>query len=400
MDAMRRLFFLAGTIVFLDTLFFTALTPLLPHFAHALGLGKVGAGVLAAAYPAGCLVGAVPSGWVAARAGAKPTVIAGLTVVGACIVLFGVATTGWELDAARFAQGCASAFSWTGALVWLVSATPGTRRGQTIGNAFAAASAGALCGPVLGAIASQAGIRVTFVAVGAGSLALAIWAAVSHAERPETPQPLSVLGRALRTRGVLLGCWFVTLAALCFGTIGVLAPLWLSALGVGAVAIGGAFLAGAAGETGMNLVIGRVADRRGALLPLRGGLVGTFVLTVILATRPHSPAVVIAMVIASCVAFSVFFTPGMTMLTLAGDEAGVDFGYSFALVNLAWAPGQALGAAGSGALAHLTSDTVPYLLIAGVSALTLAALWRGSTVWTTRSAKASSAQSLPTTSAD
>ena len=400
MDPMRRLFLLAGTIVFLDTLFFTALTPLLPHFAHELGLGKVGAGVLAASYPAGCLVGAIPSGWVAARAGAKPTVIAGLTVVGTCIVLFGIATSGWELDAARFAQGCASAFSWTGALVWLVSATPSSRRGQTIGNAFAAASAGALFGPVLGAVAAQAGVRVTFVAVGIGSLALAVWAVLSHAERPETPQPLSVLARALRTRGVLLGCWFVTLAALCFGTVGVLAPLWLSALGVGAVAIGGAFLTGAAGETGMNLVIGRIADRRGPLLPLRGGLVGTLVVTLVLATRPHSAALVFVMVVAACIAFSVFFTPGMTLLSLAGDEAGVGFGYSFALVNLAWAPGQALGAAGSGALAQLTSDTVPYLVLAGVCALTLAAVWGGSAAWTTRSAQESSAPSLRTTSAD
>ena len=44
-----------------------------------LGLGKTGAGVLAAAYPAGVLVGAIPSGIVAARLGVKPTVIVGLT---------------------------------------------------------------------------------------------------------------------------------------------------------------------------------------------------------------------------------------------------------------------------------------------------------------------------------
>ena len=31
-------------MVFFDTLFFVALTPLLPHYAHALALGKGGAG--------------------------------------------------------------------------------------------------------------------------------------------------------------------------------------------------------------------------------------------------------------------------------------------------------------------------------------------------------------------
>ena len=42
MDRVRRLLLLTSAIVFFDTLFFTALTPLLPHYAQALGLGKAG----------------------------------------------------------------------------------------------------------------------------------------------------------------------------------------------------------------------------------------------------------------------------------------------------------------------------------------------------------------------
>jgi len=49
MAGSRRILYLASAIVFVDTLFFAALTPLLPHYAHELGLGKAGAGVLAAA---------------------------------------------------------------------------------------------------------------------------------------------------------------------------------------------------------------------------------------------------------------------------------------------------------------------------------------------------------------
>ena len=92
MGAVRRLLLLTSAIVCFDTLFFTALTPLLPHFAHGLGLGKAGAGVLTAAYPAGTLLGALPSGMVAARVGVKPTVLVGLTCVATCTILFGVAT--------------------------------------------------------------------------------------------------------------------------------------------------------------------------------------------------------------------------------------------------------------------------------------------------------------------
>jgi hypothetical protein len=35
----RKLLILTSAIVFFDTLFFAALTPLLPHYAHVLGLG-------------------------------------------------------------------------------------------------------------------------------------------------------------------------------------------------------------------------------------------------------------------------------------------------------------------------------------------------------------------------
>src|SRR6476659_5152784 len=101
---MRRLLFLTGAIIFVDTLFFAALTPLLPHYADTLGLGKTGAGVLAAAYPAGAFLGAIPSGMVAARLGVKPTVLIGMTGVAVTTALFGFAESAWQLDVARFLQ--------------------------------------------------------------------------------------------------------------------------------------------------------------------------------------------------------------------------------------------------------------------------------------------------------
>jgi MFS family permease len=398
---MRRLVVLTGAIVFFDTLFFTALTPLLPHYADSLGLGKAGAGVLAAAYPAGCLFGAIPSGMVASRLGVKPTLIVGLSIVAGCIVLFGLATSPWELDTARFAQGFASAFSWTGALAWLVAGTPASRRGTTIGGAFAAATGGALFGPVLGGMASVAGVRWTFVAVGIASLALVAWAAVTPALAPERPQPLSALLRALRNRTVLLGCWFVVLPALLFGTLGVLAPLRLAHLGLGALAISAAFLAAASTETVNNLIIGRASDRHGPLLPLKLGLGGSAIVAALL-PWPANGVVLALLVVMAGLAFGTFFTPGLTILSHACESLGLDHGYTFALVTLAWAPGQTAGAAGSGALAHATSDQVPYLLLAGVCALTLAAVWRArtSTASTGPSVEASSTPSRPTTVAD
>jgi MFS family permease len=375
LPAAHRVLYLAGTIVFVDTLFFAALTPLLPHYADELGLGKVGAGVLAAAYPAGALVGAVPSGIVAARAGVKPTVLVGMTVVALTTVLFGLATVEWQLDLARFCQGIASSFSWTGALAWLVAAAPAGRRGTLIGQAFAAAIGGALLGPVLGGIASVAGTGWTFGAVAAASLGVAAWAAATPAARPEEPQGLGTLGRALRDRRVQLGVWFVVLPALLFGTLGVLAPLRLSELGWGSVAIGATWLVAGILETGNSVLVGRLADRRGPLVPLRIALVAAAVIAALL-PWPDRALALAALVVCGGLAFGAFYTPGMTLVTHAAEDRGLNYGYAFALVNLAWAPGQTVGSALGGTVAAKTSDAVPYLALSALSLLTLFGLWR------------------------
>ena len=374
---MRRLLLLTSAIVLADTVLYTALTPLLPHYADELDLGKAGAGILAAAYPAGALFGAIPSGIVAARAGVKPTVLVGMGCVAVTMVLFAFGETAWQLDAARFAQGLASSFSWTGALAWLVAAAPPGRRGALIGQAFAAAVAGALGGPVVGAVAGVAGIRETFVVVAIASLALAGWAAATPSARPVEPQPLSALGAAFRDRTVLAAIWFVTFPGLMFGTLGVLAPLRLSELGFGTAAIGAVWLVGIAFESANNVPLGRIADRRGPFAPIRFGLVASPIVAVLL-PWPGNRFVLAAIVVCAMVAFGVFYTPAMALLTHRAEQRGLEYGYAFAIVNLAWAPGQAGGSAVGGAVADATSDAVPYLTLAAVSLLTLAAVWKRS----------------------
>ena len=66
----------------------------------------------------------------------------------------------------------------------------------------------------------------------------------------------------------------------------------------------------------------------------------------------------------------------MTLLTNTAERRGLDYGYAFALINLAWAPGQTFGSAAGGAIADATSDAVPYLLLGLAALLTLAGLWR------------------------
>jgi predicted MFS family arabinose efflux permease len=67
----------------------------------------------------------------------------------------------------------------------------------------------------------------------------------------------------------------------------------------------------------------------------------------------------------------------MAMLADAGDALGLDQGLAAALMNLAWAGGQIVGAAGGGALAKLSGDGAPTIAAAALCGATALALTVG-----------------------
>ena len=367
---MRRLLLLVGAIVFVDTVFFAALTPLLPRYADDLDLSKGEAGLLSAAYPLGALIGGLPSGVLTARVGVKPTVLLGLALMTVTTIVFGFADSYALLVAARAVQGAASSCSWTASFAWLVAAAPADRRGELIGSALGAAIFGALCGPALGAVASAVGTPAAFSSVAVLAFGLAAWAVVTPAFRPNAPQPLSFLFRALGDTRVLVPFWLTLLPALAFGIMGVLAPLDLARLGVGAVAIGAVYVIAAGFEAVLSPIVGRFSDRRGRLLPLRAGLSAGTVLAVLLAWANHSWLIAVLVVLAA-MAFGTFWAPALSMLADGAEARGLDHGYGFALMNLAWSPGATIGAAVGGNVAGAITDAVPYLALSALFLTTL-----------------------------
>ncbi len=228
---------------------------------------------------------------------------------------------------------------------------------------------------MLGGVAALAGSLPAFAAVAGLALALLVWAARTEGVETGPPQPVSALRRAVVTAPVLAAVWLVTLPALLFGALSVLAPLRLSHLGFGAVAIAATWMTSASLEALTAPPLGHLSDRIGRRRPLLGSLAASAAVLAALA-RPHGAYLLAALVVCGGIAFGSFWTPAMALLSDAGEAAGLGLGYSFALMNLAWAPGQAAGAAVSGGVAAATSDAVPYLALAAVCALTLAGLWR------------------------
>src|SRR6201996_2292237 len=370
---MVRLLALVCAIVGVDTVFFSALTPLLPHYAAAAGLSKAAAGLLIAAYPAGTLIGSLPSGALVARFGDRTVAVLGLALMGVSTLAFGWSSSAGLLDAARFVQGGGGACTWTAALSWLATAAPEERRGELLGTALGAAVVGALFGPVVGAVANAVGTGAAFSAASVADVFLIVVAFTVQSPRPQAPQPLRAALPALRDRQVMTGSWLMALAGIAFGTLDVLAPLRLSRLGVSGTVIAATFLCAALVESGLSPLAGRLSDRFGAARPLTVSLAAGAACAIVVPQLTSAPWL-IGVLIAGTPFYGTLFAPASALVASGAQGLGLNQGIAFALSNLAWAAGQSVAAAASGALAQATSDLVPYALLAAACAVTFAAL--------------------------
>jgi MFS family permease len=370
---MRRLVALSSAIVLVETIFFSALAPLLPIFEDELGLSKAEAGVLVAMYSLGGIAGAIPAGLLATRIGIKQTTIVGLLLVTAACVAFGLVDSYWLLNATRFAQGFGSALCWTGAFAWLVSATPRERRGEMIGIAMAFAIGGALLGPVVGGLASEFGRAPTFGAFAGLALLLAAWAFETRAPPQGESQPLRLLLSAIRNRRVLAGMWLITLPSLLFGTLGVLAPLQLDELGWGALGIAATFFLSAGLEAALSPLIGRWSDTSGRLAPIRFGLVAAAAVSLVIPWLGNR-WVLSTFVVLAGVSYGVFWAPATAFLSESWEGLGIEHALGFTLMNFAWAPGHVIGASVGGGLGEVAGDAVAYGFVAALCVGTFLAI--------------------------
>jgi predicted MFS family arabinose efflux permease len=371
-DPERRTIVLIRVLLGFESVLYSVLTPLLPHYEHVFGVFKPAIGVLAASYPAGMILGSLLGWWIATRAGVRRTTAVGLLLFTGAIVPFGFGSDITALDGLRFVQGIACGCIWGGGLAWVIAISPRERRGEMLGSVLASAIFGTLVGPLLGTVAVAAGTAVVFACVGGISLALTAWT-LRHPEPPRAAlgagAPLRVLARDPR---VALGCWVILLEACTIGATGTLLPLRLSRFGASGVAIGVTFALASLLSLLVNPAIGRLVDRRGIALPLAVGLGLTAILLALL-PLPRSPLALAALIVLALGGpLSACAMPAISIVTDAIERIGAALAFGSMLFNLAWAIGETIGAPAAASVSRATSDAVPLAALAAVMLATLA----------------------------
>jgi MFS family permease len=370
----RRLALLVSAMAVVETLLYSALAPLLPAFKEELGLSKAQSGLLVAMYAIGLGVAAIPGGVLASRVGVKPSALGGLLMLAATSVAFGFIHTYGGLLATRFLQGAAGALCWASGIAWLVEVAPRHRRGEMIGMFSGASAAGAMLGPVVGAVGALVGRAEAFCGVAVCALLLAIAAARLPRPARVAKQSLAVLRTAHQgSRQLLTGQWLVVLPGLLLGTIGVLAPLRLHRLGWGPGGIAGTYLVAAAIGVLARPFVGRWADRRGRLTAIRIVLLACIFVTLALPSV-WNPWLLSVFVVAALINYGLLWGPAMAFLSQTYEESGVAQVLGFALMNLAAGIGIVVGSAGGGEVAHVAGDLTAYALTAAACLATIAAL--------------------------
>jgi len=356
-----------------------ALIPVMPVYAHRLGLSGFQQGMVLGATGLAALAVSMPAGTLSDRFGARRITLAAGLLMAVATLAQALADSFPALLAARLAFGAGYAMLWTAGLCWLADAAGGPR---ALGGSVASAGVGGVAGPAAyGTLTQHLGLALPLLAGAAGFAVLT--AALGSLRMPPGPAasgPAAAAGLrgAVRNRAVIGAVAAVMVAGLSTGACALLVPARLHAAGASPAQIGLDFAAaGILFAAGSALTA--AAGRRAVNLPVICG--GMLVLTAALSLGVLTAAslAIIVMLCITTAARSVLWTVSYPLAADAAGRGGTGLGAAVGLLNGVWAATAVLGPLAAGLAAEHFSARAAFGLTeaacAAALAVTVTAAW-------------------------
>jgi len=357
-----------------------ALIPIMPVYAHRLGLSGFQEGMVLAATGLASLAVSLPAGTLADRFGARRLTLAAGVLMAAAMLAQALAGSFGLLLAARLAFGVGYGVVWTAGLCWLAGAGGGP---PALGGSIASAGVGGVAGPAAsGALTQHLGLAVPLLAAAAGFAvitgALALLRVLPVPASPRSPAAAS-LWAAARDPDIIGAAAAVIVAGLSTGVCALLVPARLHAAGASPGRIGLDFAAAGvlfAAGSALTAAVGR----RAVNLPVicAGILAVTAALWIgVLSTAPLA---IVVMLCAATGARSVLWTVSYPLAANAAEQGGTGLGAAVGLLNGIWAATAVLGPLAAGLAAEHLSARAAFgltgIACAAGLAVAIAVAWR------------------------
>ncbi len=351
---------LVCTIIFIDSLGYGIVVPVMPVYARSLGVTQVGLGLLFASYALGNIAGALPFGILSDRLGRRHFLTFGMMAMAGAFIIYAYSTTFLELFLSRFLDGLTAAANWSVGLAIVADAFPAGERGERMGMVMTAMGAGSIAGPLLGGVFYDwLGYKAPFLFV-AGLCVLGGLAAISSrglkclvaSAREESY--LEMTRMVLRHPVLAVTLMIVMMGTINLGVLEPLFPVYLKEnMGLSSTTIGLLFALTIFTFTVFSPLVGLWVDRRGKRAPMIWGLLATaFVVPALTFSKNLTEATILF----SLCGFSItlFETPTMPLIAdaIGSEGEGEVYGTAFGLFNMAWALGYILGPLAGGFLAQ------------------------------------------------
>lgn len=354
---------IVGTVaLFTDMLVHGLAVPVLPRLPAVVEHGPAATGILFAAYAVAMIAATLCAGRFIDQRGPKTPLLIGLLGLAAATLLFATGGPYWLLLVARLAQGVAGGMSWVASLSLIAATTSFDKRGQAMGIAMSTITVGVLIGPPLsGSMVEHLGTGSPFLLAAGVALIDGVLRLVLVKGSPrvtdDTAGPLAVL----RVPGSL------SIADTIAGGAGVLSgtePVLPTHLHAGSLVIG--LLFGLASLTSIiaNPVVGRYVATASPRMLIGAGVVAAVAALLVIGWAGELWQTCIGMGLLG-VAAALLLAPATTLISEQGFRSNPPtLGGSFALYNLAYAMGLALGPLLTGFGVQTAGFTVAMVLAA------------------------------------